>query len=92
MNRRSLSLSTLVFGMAIVFCVDKSIAQQPDWSPTIIARGEERQQIRATPIEQRPNRPLHFYGNTVRRIHYRGTPVPSLAETVALPARVVNRR
>lgn len=78
--------------MAIVFCVDKSIAQQPDWSPTIIARGEERQQIRATPIEQRPNRPLHFYGNTVRRIHYRGTPVPLLAETVALPARVVNRR
>jgi hypothetical protein len=92
MNRFFLSLATFVVGMATVFCADESLAQQPDWSPNIIARGEEREQIRATPIEQRPNRPLHFYGNTVRRIHYRGTPLPSLSETVALPARVVTRR
>jgi len=92
MNRFFLSLATFVVGMATVFCADESLAQQPDWSPTIIVRGEERQQIRATPIQQRPNRPLHFYGNTVRRIHHRGTPLPSFSEPVALPARVVTRR
>ncbi|MEL7498510.1 MAG: hypothetical protein AAFN77_12935 [Planctomycetota bacterium] len=28
---------------------------------------EQRRQLRAMPIEQRPYRPFHFYGNTVRR-------------------------
>lgn len=37
------------------------------WYPYVIARGEDRQWIRETPIEQRPNRPLHFWGNTRRR-------------------------
>jgi hypothetical protein len=69
-----------------------SIGEQPGWSSSVIARGEERQQIRATPIEQRPYRPLHVYGNTVRRIHYRGTPLPTVGETVALPARVIGTR
>jgi hypothetical protein len=34
-----------------------------------------RQQIEATPIVNRPYRPLHFYGNAVRRAHYRGSPL-----------------
>ena len=46
----------------------------PGWSPVVIATGAYRQQLQATPIEQRPYRPLHFYGNTVRRRHYRSTP------------------
>ncbi len=36
----------------------------------IIARGAQREMIQNTPIELRPNRPFHFYGNTVRRNHY----------------------
>ena len=36
---------------------------QRDGLPTL----EQRRQLRAMPIEQRPNRPFHFYGNTVRR-------------------------
>ena len=28
---------------------------------------QERAQIRSMPITERPNRPLHFYGNAVRR-------------------------
>ncbi|MDA8743784.1 hypothetical protein N9N28_04025 [Rubripirellula amarantea] len=48
-------------------------AQQPGWSPVIVATGEYRDQIKSMPIEQRPYRPLHFYGNTVRRNYYRGT-------------------
>jgi len=35
------------------------------------ATPQERAQLRSLPIEQRPNRPLHFYGNTVRRMQYR---------------------
>lgn len=37
------------------------------WYPYVIARGSDRDRIKELPIEQRPNRPLHFYGNTVRR-------------------------
>jgi hypothetical protein len=92
MNRFFVSLAIPLFASATIFAASESTADQPGWSPNIIARGEEREQIRATPIEQRPYRPLHFYGNTVRRIHYRGTPLPTLGETVALPARVIIRR
>ncbi len=92
MNRLSASFAMALFGLATVLSADESTAQQPGWSPKIIVTGEEREQIQATPIEQRPYRPLHFYGNTVRRIHYRGTPLPTMGETVALPARVIIRR
>ncbi|NLE36987.1 MAG: hypothetical protein GX621_03085 [Pirellulaceae bacterium] len=29
-----------------------------------------REQIRQMPLLERPNRPGHFYGNTVRRLYY----------------------
>lgn len=38
----------------------------------VITFGEERQRLQSTPIEQRPYRPLHVYGNAVRRQHSRG--------------------
>lgn len=39
---------------------------------TVIApRQTSRQAIRNLPILDRPNRFGHFYGNTVRRMHYR---------------------
>ena len=34
-------------------------------------RAAVRQAIRNTPLLERPNRPGHFYGNTVRRINER---------------------
>lgn len=34
------------------------------------ARAAERQAIRQMPLLMRPNRPGHFYGNTVRRLYY----------------------
>jgi hypothetical protein len=37
----------------------------------VITFGESREKIKATPIEKRPNRPLHVYGNSVRRRHTR---------------------
>ncbi|WP_160148207.1 hypothetical protein [Rubripirellula obstinata] len=53
--------------------VQQATAQDPGWSPTIIATGQYREQLKSMPIEQRPYRPLHFYGNSVRRNYYRGT-------------------
>lgn len=64
---------------------------EPGWSPVVIARGEFREQVRSLPIEQRPYRPLHFYGNTVRRLRHRGTPLPTASETLSLPARLLSR-
>jgi hypothetical protein len=62
-----------------------SDAAEPGWSIQVIATGELRDEIQTKPIEQRPYRPLHFYGNAVRRRHYRGTALP-------VPRQFVNRR
>ena len=51
-------------------------AAEPGWSPVVIATGDYREQLEKTPIVNRPYRPFHFYGNTVRRRHYRGTALP----------------
>lgn len=64
------------------------LGQEPGWAPQIVARGEQRARLQSTPILERPYRPLHFYGNTVRRLHYRGTPLPTPREALALPLLV----
>ena len=33
-----------------------------NWYPYVIARGADRALIRQTPMEYRPNRPMHFWG------------------------------
>ena len=38
------------------------------WYPYVIARGNDRAIIRNTPMELRPNRPMHFWGNSRRRL------------------------
>lgn len=35
-----------------------------------MSRAEYRAHVRAMPLLERPNRPGHFYGNTVRRMHH----------------------
>lgn len=42
-------------------------AKSTGFDPRVITFGAEREQIRNTPIENRPYRPLHVYGNAVRR-------------------------
>lgn len=59
-------------------------ASEPGWSPVIIATGPYRDYIQSTPIQMRPYRPLHFYGNTVRRMRYRGTPFPTPLRRIAM--------
>lgn len=47
------------------------------FDPRIVTFGETRDQIQSTPITQRPYRPLHVYGNTVRRRHQRSYASPA---------------
>ena len=72
-----------LFTAIVLFASSAEAAQEPGWKGTIVARGELRQEIESTPILERPYRPLHVYGNTVRREYYRGAAMP-------LPRDVVN--
>jgi hypothetical protein len=92
MNRTLKYLAAAAALCLLLFCTTNSRASEPGWINRVIAPPELRARLQATPIEQRPYRPLHFYGNTVRRIHYRGTPLPTVAETIALPVRIVVQR
>ena len=68
-------------------------AAEPGWSPVIVATGDYRQQLEKTPIVRRPYRPFHFYGNTIRRRHYRGTAIPTprdLVTTGLIPVMLRN--
>ena len=67
---------------------------EPGWYPYTFARGVDRDIIRETPMHLRPYRPLHFYGNTVRRSYYRGNPLPRFrdirmtARNLITPSRI----
>jgi hypothetical protein len=75
----------LVFVLA-VFCGSSGKiggAAEPGWSPVVIATGAYREYLHSLPIEQRPYRPLHFYGNTIRWLHHRV--IPCLSSRQVLP-------
>lgn len=64
----------------------------PGYYPFVIALPQDRQWLRNTPIEQRPTRPLHIYGNRVRQ-SYTVRPTNRLLPTsraIGIPR--VNRR
>jgi hypothetical protein len=52
---------------AAIVAVTAIPAVSADFDPRVVTFGAEREQIKNTPIEKRPNRPLHVYGNSVRR-------------------------
>ena len=73
----------------VLFCMGLAISllqisliagQEPGWTNRIIVPGYEEAARQATPIIERPYRPLHFYGNTIRRMHYHGRVRPTLPE------------
>ncbi|MDB4331633.1 hypothetical protein OAE79_00140 [Rhodopirellula sp.] len=68
---RHLIFSIVIFFFFAVAATDNANAAKNGWSPVIIATGEYKQKIESTPIELRPNRPFHIYGNTLRRRYYR---------------------
>ena len=67
---RSIVFAALI--VAAVFAVPSAEAAGTGFDPRVITFGETREQIKSTPIEKRPYRPLHVYGNTVRRRVHRG--------------------
>ncbi len=75
---KRMSVLTLV-GLTLLLSVPVA-SQEPKWLGVVIAHGQQRVQIESQPIVHRPYRPLHFYGNTVRRRHYRGTAIPLPAD------------
>ncbi len=67
-------LFAAILTISMTVSVSSTRALEPSYprlSPGVIATPQERAQLRSLPIEQRPNRPLHFYGNSVRRMQYR---------------------
>ena len=65
---------------------------EPSWTHGVVRTGPERDAIKSLPITARPYRPLHFYGNTVRRLHYRGTALPAPRDVVGAGAATVLRK
>ncbi len=60
--------------LAATICLAVTPAGQPDLR--LVAVKMSRDQIRSLPIVERPNRPIHFYGNAVRRRHQRQHAAP----------------
>lgn len=67
-------MRSMLFILATLFISSAASTVMADGP--IIAFGEERDRIRNTPILERENRPFHFYGNTVRRMHARQQGLP----------------
>lgn len=72
MNRVRTLLMAVAVTATLGFAVSVEAAPPTGWDSTIILRGQERAVVKSMPIEKRPMRPLHFYGNTIRRMEYRG--------------------
>ena len=96
-----LQVSVAVFTpllLAIVFLSpSSSVAAEPNWYPYVIARGADRIAIQNTPMHQRPYRPMHIYGNSIRRSYHRGYTTPlsrsaPLARSIARSGNLLLRR
>ena len=68
---KTLLLALTIFSMPLEANLPVAEAAQTGFDPRIVAMGDAREEIKSKPIEQRPYRPLHVYGNTVRRRHSR---------------------
>ncbi len=69
--------------VALVAAPGFTPAVEGSFDPRIVTFGPAREQLKSTPITQRPNRPLHVYGNTVRRRHRRTVPAQRPASRAA---------
>ena len=87
-----IGLASLILSVVSVSSVSAANSNEPGWLGVIVARGELKEQIESTPILDRPNRPFHFYGNTVRRQYYRGTSAPAPRDFAKGGAAMVFKR
>jgi len=69
--------------LAVLSLACPSVGGEPGWIGQVVKPRSQREQINQTPIVYRSYRPLHFYGNTVRRMYYHGRvlPMPSELQT-----------
>lgn len=74
-----LLLALSIFSLPLEAGLPVVEAAQTGFDPRIVAIGEARDEIKSKPIEQRPNRPLHVYGNTVRRRQTRAYSSPRVS-------------
>lgn len=72
-----------IVGAAIAAAVCLVTPARPG-AARVVAQNLSRAEIRSLPIEARPNRPIHLYGNAVRRRQQRAIPA---APARPLPAR-----
>ncbi len=92
----------VILGAALLAVPNRTLAQsslirppnsnEPGWEGRVLLFGEERTRIKSMPIEQRPNRTGHFYGNTVRRIYYRGMAMPLPRDFVNMTYAFIRER
>lgn len=75
---RSLALAAILATAVAPALAD---ASGSSFDSRIVTFGESRDQIKSTPINKRPNRPLHVYGNTVRRRHSRSPASPQASSS-----------
>ena len=61
-----------------LFVAFAAFGGEPGWERGVIKFGAERRKVQNTEILNRSYRPLHVYGNTVRRRHYRSRGLPSV--------------
>ena len=73
--RRRIIVSVFSLAVTAVWATSPLQAQSPISAGPLYGSAY-RAQIRSMPIELRPNRPFHFYGNTVRRRQQRVNPAP----------------
>ena len=88
-----LTVAMLVGSLTVAFTDHQTApAAEPGWSPVVIPTGEYRAKIKSLPIEQRPYRPLHFYGNSVRRSYYRGNPLATPRDVLTTTSKLMGSR
>ena len=86
-------MRSVVLGVLVVACAPVLVcsAAEPQWTSQVVKRGEDRAKTNSTDILHRPNRPLHFYGNTVRRVHYRGQARPTVRDMQKTVVHLIER-
>jgi len=79
--KRTILFNVIAFGLFAFFCTSSLSAQEePGWWGVVFADPVTQEAIDNTDIILRPYRPFHCYGNTVRRMYYRGNPFPTLRD------------
>lgn len=65
------SFESVALAALVAALVSAAPAAAREVDRRVVTFGETRQELKSKPMTERPNRPLHVYGNTVRRRAHR---------------------